>query len=58
MEELILENNKAKKSETKPFKLPSEFYLKYFDENTEPEEVLMIIERALENYFNPPMFGE
>ena len=42
----------------KPLKLPSEFYLKYFDEDTEPEKVLMVIEKALENYFNPLILEE
>ncbi|WP_337402080.1 ParB N-terminal domain-containing protein, partial [Porcipelethomonas sp.] len=53
MTELLIGDYKAKKSEMKPLKLPSEFYLKYFDEDTEPEKVLMVIEKALENYFNP-----
>ena len=51
MTELLIGDYKAKKSEMKSLKLPSEFYLKYFDEDTEPEKVLMIIEKALENYF-------
>lgn len=58
MTELLIGDYKAKKSEMKSLKLPSEFYLKYFDEDTEPEKVLMIIEKALENYFNPPMLEE
>lgn len=58
MTELLIGDYKAKKSEMKSLKLPSEFYLKYFDEDTEPEKVLMIIEKALENYFSPPMLEE
>lgn len=58
MTELLIGDYKAKKSEMKSLKLPSEFYLKYFDEDTEPEKVLMIIEKALENYFNPPILEE
>lgn len=58
MTELIIGDYKRKKSETKALKLPTEFYLKYFDEDTEPEKVLLIIEKALENYFNPPMLEE
>ncbi len=58
MTELLIGDYKAKKSEMKPLKLPSEFYLKYFDEDTEPEKVLMVIEKALENYFNPPILEE
>lgn len=53
MTELIIGGYKVKK--TKNFNLPSEVYLKYFDEDTEPEKVLLIIEKALENYFDPPM---
>ena len=58
MTELLIGDYKAKKSEMKSLKLPSEFYLKYFDEDTEPEKVLMVIEKALENYFSPPMLEE
>lgn len=58
MTELLIGDYKAKKSEMKSLKLPSEFYLKYFDEDTEPEKVLMVIEKALENYFNPPILEE
>lgn len=58
MTELIIGDYKRKKSETKALKLPTEFYLKYFDEDTEPEKVLLIIEKALENYFAPPMLEE
>lgn len=58
MTELLIGDYKAKKSEMKPLKLPSEFYLKYFDEDTEPEKVLMVIEKALENYFNPLILEE
>ena len=58
MTELIIGGYRVKKSEKKPLKLTSEFYLKYFDEDTEPEKVLMIIEKALENYFNPPMLDD
>lgn len=58
MTELIIGGYRVKKSEKKPLKLTPEFYLKYFDEDTEPEKVLMIIEKALENYFNPPMLDD
>lgn len=58
MTELLIGDYKAKKSEMKSLKLPSEFYLKYFDEDTEPEKVLMVIEKALENYFNPLILEE
>ena len=58
MTELIIGEYKRKKSETKALKLPTEFYLKYFEEDTEPEKVLLIIEKALENYFDPPMLEE
>lgn len=58
MTELLIGDYKAKKSEMKSLKLTSEFYLKYFDEDTEPEKVLMIIEKALENYFNPLILEE
>ena len=58
MTELLIGDYKVKKSEMKSLKLPSEFYLKYFDEDTEPEKVLMVIEKALENYFNPLILEE
>ena len=45
MTELLIGDYKVKKSEMKSLKLPSEFYLKYFDEDTKPEKVLMIIEK-------------
>lgn len=55
MTELIIGGYKVKKTKAKNFNLPSEVYLKYFDEDTEPEKVLLIIEKALENYFDPPI---
>lgn len=58
MTELIIGDYKRKKTGTKALKMPTEIYLKYFEEDTEPEKVLLIIEKALENYFDPPMLKE
>lgn len=58
MTELIIGDYQRKKSGKKALKLSIEIYLKYFEEDTEPEKVLLIIEKALENYFDPPMLKE
>lgn len=58
-EDDLLEFVTDKKNENirKPLKIKPEFYLKYFDEKESPEDILNVIEKALEAYIknNSPM---
>ena len=51
-EDDLLEFVTDKKNENigKPLKIKPEFYLKYFDEKDSQEDILIVIEKALEAY--------